>query len=41
MSLLLEKDKPYIYNRIYRLKGRIGTSDSPDKDFFLEIMGKN
>ena len=40
MSLLLEKDKPYIYNRIYRLKGRIGASDSPDKDFFLEKIGK-
>lgn len=40
MSLLVEKDKPYVYNRIYRIKGRIQASDLPDKDFFLEKLGK-
>lgn len=35
ISTLLEKDKPYVYNRIYRLKERIKLSDHPDRDFFL------
>lgn len=38
MSLLIEKDKPYVYNRIYRLKGRISASGCPDKDFFLSAL---
>ena len=40
MSLLIEKDKPYVYNRIYRLKGRISASGCPDKDFFLSALRK-
>ena len=40
ISTLLEKDKPYVYNRVYRLKERIKASDSPDKDFFLDGLGK-
>lgn len=38
ISTLLEKDKPYVYNRLYRLKGRISSSDAPDKDFFLSLL---
>ena len=38
ISTLLEKDKPFVYNRVYRLKERIKTSDSPDKDFFLSVL---
>lgn len=40
ISTLLEKDKPYVYNRIYRLKERIKASDSPDADAFLALLGK-
>ena len=36
IATLLEKDKPYVYNRLYRLKSRIQSSDLPDKEFFLE-----
>ena len=35
ISTLLEKDKPYVYNRLYRLKERLKALDSPDKDFLL------
>lgn len=38
ISTLLEKDKPYVYNRLYRLKGRISSSDAPDKDLFLSLL---
>ena len=38
ISTLLSKDKAYIYNRVYRLKGRISSSSSPDKDFFLQCL---
>ena len=38
IATLLEKDKPFVYNRLYRLKSRIQASDCPDKDFFLEIL---
>lgn len=38
MSTLLELDKPVVYNRIYRLKGRIAKSDAPDKDIFLDLL---
>ena len=40
MSILLEKEKPYIYNKVYRLKGRIASSDVADKDFFLQKLEK-
>lgn len=40
ISTLLEKDKPYVYNRIYRLKERIKASPSPDRDFFLACLEK-
>ena len=38
MSLLLGKDKPWVYNRIYRLKGRISSSDVQDREFFLSFL---
>ena len=38
IATLLEKDKPFVYNRLYRIKSRIQSSDLPDKDFFLEIL---
>jgi len=40
ISTLLEKDKPYVYNRIYRLKERLKASDSPDRDFLLLQLEK-
>ena len=38
ISTLLEKDKPYVYNRLYRLKERIKGSDSKDKEFLLNQL---
>lgn len=38
ISTLLEKDKKAIYNRVWRLKNKIGNSDAPDKDIFLQHM---
>lgn len=38
LSTLLEKDKPYIYNHLYRLKERIKVSGSPDRDLFLACL---
>lgn len=38
ISTLLEKDKPYVYNRLYRLKSRISSSDAPDKELFLSLL---
>lgn len=35
ISTLLEKDKPYVYNRLYRLKERIRGTEIADKDFLL------
>ena len=40
ISTLLEKDKQYIYNRVYRLRGRIADSSAPDKERFLGVIGK-
>ena len=40
ISTLLEKDKPYVYNRIYRLKERLKALDSPDRDFLLLQLEK-
>ena len=38
ISTLLEKEKPYIYNRIYRLKERIKNSDTTHKELFLSLL---
>ena len=40
ISTLLEKDKPYVYNRLYRLKERIKASSSPDSEDFLGWLEK-
>lgn len=40
ISTLLEKDKPYVYNRLYRLKERIKASEAPDRDFLLLQLEK-
>ena len=40
VSALLEKDKPYIYNRLYRLKERIRSSSVPDRNFLLAFVEK-
>ena len=40
ISTLLEKDKPYVYNRLYRLKERIKASSSADRDDFLSWLEK-
>ena len=36
ISTLLSQDKPYVYNRLYRLKERLKAS--PDSDFFLSWL---
>jgi hypothetical protein len=38
ISTILEKDKGIIYNRIWRLKGKISASDAPDKEDFLQSI---
>lgn len=40
ISALLEKDKPYVYNRLYRLKERIKNADTTDKHLFLSCLEK-
>ena len=40
ISTLLEKDKPYVYNRLYRLKERLKVLDASDKDFLLLQLEK-
>ncbi|MBO4634128.1 MAG: hypothetical protein J5669_02015 [Bacteroidales bacterium] len=40
ISTLLEKDKPYVYNRLYRLKERIKSSDTTDRALFLACLEK-
>ena len=40
ISLLLSKDKPYVYNRIYRLKGRIASSDVEGAGELLKVLEK-
>ena len=40
ISTLMERDKQYVYNRIWRLKNRIAASDAPDKERFLEYFSK-
>ena len=40
ISTLMEKDKQYIYNRIWRLKNKIMASGAPDRSLFLEPFSK-
>ena len=40
ISALMEKDKSVIYNRVWRLKGRISNSGSPLKDFFMDCLDR-
>ena len=40
ISALMGKEKGVIYNRIWRMKGRLANSDSPLKEFFLSCLGK-
>ena len=40
ISTLLEKDKPYVYNRLYRLKERIKSASPKDRDLFLDCLEK-
>ena len=40
ISTLLEKDKPYVYNRLYRLKERIKASDTTHRALFLACLEK-
>jgi len=40
ISTLLEKDKPYVYNRLYRLKERIKLSDTTHRTLLLAVLEK-
>jgi len=40
ISTLLEKDKPYVYNRLYRIKERIKQSDTTHRDALLAALDK-
>lgn len=40
ISALLEKDKPYVYNRLYRIKERIKASDFEGRDELLFMIQK-
>lgn len=40
ISALMGKEKSVIYNRVWRLKGSISASDSPQKEFFLSALEK-
>ena len=40
ISTLLEKDKPYVYNKIYRLKERIKQSDTTHRTLLLAVLEK-
>ena len=40
ISTLLEKDKPYVYNRLYRLKERIKSATPEHLDLFLDCLEK-
>ena len=40
ISTLFEKDKQYIYNRLYRLKAKIASSNAPDRETFLKYLSK-
>lgn len=38
ISTLLEKDKPYVYNRVYRIKERIKQSDTTHRSALLAVL---
>ena len=38
MSTLLGMEKSVVYNRIYRLKGRIAKAGAPDGENFLQLL---
>ena len=40
ISTLLEKDKPYVYNRLYRLKERIKSAAPEHLNLFLDCLEK-
>lgn len=40
ISTLLEKDKPYVYNRLYRLKERIKSAAPEQGELFLDCLEK-
>lgn len=40
ISTILEKEKNIIYNRIYRLKGKISSSDAENKQDFLAFLNR-
>lgn len=40
ISTLLEKDKPYVYNRLYRLKERIKACESAERGLFLACLDR-
>ena len=40
ISALMEKEKNVIYNRVWRLKGRISNSGSSLKEFFIDCLGR-
>ena len=40
ISALLEKDKPYVYNRLYRLKERIRQSETTHRAELLAVLEK-
>ena len=40
ISTLLERDKPYVYNRLYRIKERIKQSDTTHKTLLLAVLEK-
>ena len=40
ISTLLEKDKPYVYNRLYRLKERLKQSGSAHKTLYLTCLDR-
>ena len=40
ISTLLGKDKPYVYNRLYRLKERIKNTPSDGQELFLDCLEK-
>ncbi|MBO7397403.1 MAG: hypothetical protein J6Y31_06520 [Bacteroidales bacterium] len=40
ISALLEKDKPYVYNRLYRIKERIKSADFEGRDELLFMIQK-
>ena len=40
VATILEGDKGIVYNRIWRLKGKISASEAPDKEEFLNSINR-